>query len=81
MEVEIGESPSQRAGKGEKCYDECISAEIKRNLVKAVMFLAGNKAEKQVGHASLLKEGLCRHIIIASFKSMRLTGLNECEKE
>lgn len=45
------------------------------------MFLARNKDEEQMGHASLLREGLCRHIFIVSFESMRLTGLNECEKE
>lgn len=59
-------------GKFEKCYDECISAEIKRNLVKAVMPLSGNKDDEQMGHASLLKKALCRPIFIESFESMSL---------
>lgn len=81
MEVEIGESSSQRVGKDEKCYDECISAKIKRNLVKAVMLLAGNKDVEQMDCSSLLKEEWCRHIFIISFESISLTGLNECGKD
>lgn len=49
--------------------------------MKAVMFLAGIEDKEQMGHASLLKEGLCRHIFIISFESVSLTGLNECEKK
>lgn len=60
----------------------CIQIKrIKRNLVKAVIVLAGIKDKEQMGHASLLKEGLCRHTFIISFESVSLTGLNECEKE
>lgn len=60
----------------------CIQIKrIKRNLVKAVMFLAGIEDKEQMGHDSLLKEGLCRHIFIISLESVSLTGLNECEKK
>lgn len=45
------------------------------------MFSAGIKDEEQMGHASLLKEGLCRHVFIISFESMTLTGLNEWVEE
>lgn len=36
-----------------------------------------------MGHASLLREGLCRHIFIIAFdtQSMHLTGWNEWEEE
>lgn len=47
MEVEIGESSSQRVGKREKYCDDCNPGRIKKKLMKAVKFLAVIKDEEQ----------------------------------